>query len=187
MLREPQALRLGDGVAAARDAELSVDGDRLGLDRVARDEELICDLAEREVGREERQQPELGRRKADVAPLGLRRDVDLQPELRGPLTQRGEGRETAQQVEGLGEQLLGYVEVAQRDEPVRELQPNPNREPGHCSRQEGDQLMPCRERLTRLVPATVSERHAGGGGAIDAAREVAAYRRRGDELVQLRG
>src|SRR5262245_22152990 len=49
-----------DRLAAARDPELPIDRDRLRLDRVAGDVEPVADLAEGEVGGQQRQQAELG-------------------------------------------------------------------------------------------------------------------------------
>src|SRR5436190_5126016 len=56
-------LRGGNRFAAPAHAELAVDGDRLRLHGVARDAELVGDLAKREVRREEWEQPQLSRRK----------------------------------------------------------------------------------------------------------------------------
>src|SRR5436309_1617233 len=82
-LRRARGLGLADDPRrlAARDAELPVDRDRLGLDRVARDVEALADLAEREVGREEGQQSELGRGQAGgllAVRHGYRRELLLQ-------------------------------------------------------------------------------------------------------------
>src|SRR5881396_3730495 len=49
VLAEPEPVRLRDRLAPARDPELAVDGDRLRLDRVPRDVQLLGDLAEGEV------------------------------------------------------------------------------------------------------------------------------------------
>src|SRR4029453_5031746 len=61
-LDEAHVLGDGDPLAPAGDAELPVDGDRLGLDRVPRDVETLADLAEGQVRGEVRKQAQLGRR-----------------------------------------------------------------------------------------------------------------------------
>ena len=58
-LDQPQARGAVDGIAPAGDPQLAVQGDRLGLHRIARDEGALADLAERQMGRQERKQPEL--------------------------------------------------------------------------------------------------------------------------------
>src|SRR5580765_4351739 len=75
---------LGDGhrLTPAGDAELPVDGDRLGLDRVPRDVEALADLPERQMRGEERKHAELGSCEPGVAPgtgLGYRGELELQP------------------------------------------------------------------------------------------------------------
>src|SRR4051794_10502715 len=57
--QEPELLRALDRVAARRDVELPVHGDRLRLDRVPGDVEPLGHLAERQVAGEQGQQPEL--------------------------------------------------------------------------------------------------------------------------------
>src|SRR6185312_3370068 len=49
-----------DGGTAVRDAQLAIHGDRLRLDRIAGDEQTLADLAERQVGGEQREQSQLG-------------------------------------------------------------------------------------------------------------------------------
>src|SRR5205823_3416654 len=81
----------GDRVASARDAELAVDRDRLRLDRVARDEQSLPDLAEGEMGREEGEKAKLGPREARAARrAGLRHRLDLGFERRDLLAQDSE-------------------------------------------------------------------------------------------------
>ena len=48
-------------LAARGNAELAVDRDRLGLDRVARQAQPLADLQQGEMGRQQRQQAQLGR------------------------------------------------------------------------------------------------------------------------------
>ena len=68
-VEQAELRRLLDRVAAAGDAELPVGRDRLGLHGVPRDVEALADLAEGEVGREEREQSELrGREPGRPAP-----------------------------------------------------------------------------------------------------------------------
>jgi hypothetical protein len=49
-----------DRLAAGGDAELAVERERLALDRVRRDIEPFAHLREGEVGRQQRQEPQLG-------------------------------------------------------------------------------------------------------------------------------
>src|SRR5215212_7287787 len=68
-----------DRVAAVRDAELSIDRDRLRLDRVPGDVELLADLRERQVRGQERKQAELRRSQTySSPPLGNRLDLLLE-------------------------------------------------------------------------------------------------------------
>src|SRR5207247_9889643 len=67
MLAETESVGLRDRLAAARDSELPVDRDGLGLDRVARDEELLGDLPEGEVRRQQRKEAKLRRSQARSA------------------------------------------------------------------------------------------------------------------------
>src|SRR4249920_892600 len=79
---EPELDGVLDRVASAGDAELPVDGDRLRLDRVARDVQAGADLAEGEVRREQRQQPELRARQTGAVALARRQHrVDLALQL----------------------------------------------------------------------------------------------------------
>jgi hypothetical protein len=61
-LDEADLLGDGDRLAPAGDAELAVDRDRLGLDRVPRNVQALSDLPEGQVRGEEREQTQLGAR-----------------------------------------------------------------------------------------------------------------------------
>ena len=92
---QPDLVHARDCRAARRHAELPVDGDRLGLHRVAGDEEPFADLGEREMRREQREQAQLGggqRRSADG--FALRTCRGGRAELRRPVApaRRGSGR-----------------------------------------------------------------------------------------------
>src|SRR5204862_1580223 len=63
-----------DGVAPAGDAELAVDGDRLRLDGIAGHRQLLGDLAERQMCREQREQTKLGRSQAKARARGREAD-----------------------------------------------------------------------------------------------------------------
>src|SRR4051812_41689370 len=76
-LHEPEARRAVDRAASARDAELAVHRYRLRLDRVPRDEELLADLAERELCCEERKQPQLCGRERSPRFTAVRHRLDL--------------------------------------------------------------------------------------------------------------
>src|SRR5947208_5139740 len=68
-LDQPETGRTRDRFTAARDPELAVDRDGLGLDGVSRDVERLANLAEREMGGEVRQQTKLRRGKPGVRPI----------------------------------------------------------------------------------------------------------------------
>src|SRR5262245_66458594 len=79
---QAEALRDRDGLAPARGAQLSVDGDCLGLDRVPRDMEPLADLLEGQMRREERKEAQLGASEPGARAVlrpGHRRDLLLEP------------------------------------------------------------------------------------------------------------
>ena len=62
VLEQAEFVHAVDRLAAGRDAELAVDRDRLGLDRVSGDVQPLPDLPKREVGGQQREEPKLGGR-----------------------------------------------------------------------------------------------------------------------------
>jgi hypothetical protein len=62
LAEEPHLMPAHDGLAARGNAELPVDGHRLGLHRVPRHVQSFADLPERQVRGQQRQEAELGRR-----------------------------------------------------------------------------------------------------------------------------
>src|SRR4051794_7326004 len=72
-----QSIDSSDRLAPRRDAELAVQGKHLALHGVARDEQPLTDLAEREMSREQRDQPQLcgGERRSTGRDTGQSADV----------------------------------------------------------------------------------------------------------------
>src|SRR5438105_968401 len=133
---DPRGVR--DGFAARRHAELSVHGYRLRLDRVSRHIQAVRDLAEREMRREKREQPELCRRERRGSRLSLARDSDLLAQLDRVVAQDLELRSPGKDRVHLGEQLECMFAVAEGRPNARELEAEghreaaePVREPGH--------------------------------------------------------
>ena len=84
LVEETGGARAVDRLGARGDPELAVDRSRLGLDRVRGDEEVVGDLAERQVGGEEVEQPELGGAQRPATHHGAG-GVDLLPRPLDPL------------------------------------------------------------------------------------------------------
>ena len=172
---EAELARPGDRVAAARDAELAVDGDRLGLDRVARDEQPLADLAEREVGREQRQQPQLGRASGpSPPPAGLPASPRSRLRARDLLAEARRARVAARRISrASSSSARAALCVAQRHVGAAELEPHLHGEPGDRVGQAGREPLRDRQLPARFVPAAVPQERAGRGGEIEGARRVA--------------
>src|SRR6266516_2906882 len=122
---DQQAEVLGalDRLAARRHAELAVDRDRLRLDGVRRQVQALADLAERVVGGQQREEPQLRRRERrrpdDVGAHGLQ----LRSQLVGLLPEDAEVRLPSEQVVDLPEHAPGAGHVREGDVGAHELQP----------------------------------------------------------------
>src|SRR5437764_639841 len=134
-------MRLRDRLAAARRSELSVDGDRLCLDRVAGDIQLLRDLSERKVAREERKETQLGRgqpRRGRAGDLG--KLVDLALQSRSLDRQRAELGAALADVLDLRQQLVCELRVPKGEQRSRQLEPGLDREPRNSICDRGEEL-----------------------------------------------
>ena len=80
-VEKPERPRPVDGLGPRRGLQLAIDRLRLGLDGVGRPADLIRDLGQRAVSREERQQPELSERQHRRARRPADGPVELAPQL----------------------------------------------------------------------------------------------------------
>src|SRR3954453_14987336 len=135
-LEGPELTRAGDRLAARGNAELSVRGDRLGLDRVPGDLEPLGHFTKREMRGQERQQEELGARQSRLpARVGDAARLELPTELRGQLGSDPEVPAVRIHRIDVIEEPGGGGQVAEREHRPRKLEPRLDREPRQCRRQ----------------------------------------------------
>src|SRR5256884_7670726 len=100
---EAEARCAGDGLTPARHTEFSVDGDRLRLDGVPRDVELLSDLSKREVCGEVREQSQFGRSEGPVDAPAVGRQGELTLQLLHFVDEDADMRAFLQQLAELAE------------------------------------------------------------------------------------
>ena len=126
-----------------------------------RDEEPLADLAEREVRRQQREQPELRAVSPEPCPARHPASHRSGAGARRSAAQPAEARTAAQDLAGLGHHRTRGGLVAQRHVGSCQLEPRLDREPGQGVGEERRQASRRLELGARLRPAAVSQERAG--------------------------
>ena len=138
----------------------------------------VADLAEREMGRQERHQAHLGRGEVrSLAAVERRKRVERPPQLLRLLGEHAEIGAPVEDLVDLGEQRLRQGDVAERDEGSRKLQAGLHGEPGNRVGEERRELQRVIEHRTSVVPVAVAklrtrcrgERHRGRRRSVEEA------------------
>ena len=159
---QAELLRLLDRLAAAGHSELAIRRDRLRLHGVPREAEKGADFAERQMGREQREQSELGSRQADRASVQPRgHGCELRLEVHALSVEGSQlGARHEQLVDRKQQQARGR-RVAQHHVRLGELETGLDREPRKRLGEPRQEVLPGGER-----PSVLRSNRRGGARSV---------------------